>query len=496
MLHLFIPALSLSFAAGCGIAYGIPVQIETLAMLITAATGMLFLVRGNAAAVLLCVSFIALLFGFMRVMYAEQRHGTGWDRFYETTVTVTGTVRGDIEHTNANSRYTVGAARVTDDTGAVFRPHGKILVYEPYPTACVSGETVTAVMSPGEPEDFITEANRVFRYGEHLRQQGVYAVAFTRESVCTGHADSRPVFPTLRKKFMEAVHTVLPMREGSLLGGLLLGLRGSLPQELMDIFRVTGLIHIIVLSGYNITVVAEAVRRIFSRAPRKVSLGISLVTIILFVLLAGAQTAAVRAGGMATVALIARAWYREYDGLRILLLVGALMALYNPDQVLFSTSFHMSFLATLGLLLFSPILERRLTFVPDAFQIRNITAATLSTQLFLLPYLMYSIGEVSLVGIIANILVLPIVPIAMACGAALILITLTAPFIAPVAAPFAYLPLAAIIFLADLLAVPHAAAPLPFLSAPLMLAAVIVLSYLGIRYGKPRDPPPDIPEGE
>ena len=487
MLYVYIPAISLSFIVGCGVAYGINLSFTVVALLIIAATGTLVLVRGNGAAVLICVCCVALLFGCLRVMYAEMRHDTDWGSLYGTVVTVSGTVRGDIEHTRSSSRYILDIDRVTDADGVTVYPNEGVLVYEPYPSACVTGESMTVTMRMREPENFITEANRVFRYGQYLRQQGVYATAFIREGTCIGKADRPAPFAVARKRFMEAIHAALPTEEASLLGGLLLGLRGSLSQELLDIFRVTGLLHIIVLSGYNITVVSEAVRRLFSRASRTVALTASLITIVLFVLLAGAQTAAVRAGSMATIALVARACRREYDGLRILLLVAALMVLYNPDQILFSTSFHMSFLATLGLLLFAPIFERYLTVIPDAMQLRNITAATLATQIFLLPYLMYSIGEVSVVGIIANILVLPIVPIAMACGAALIVITLAVPFAAPILAPFAYLPLAAIIFLADLLAVPYAAAPLPVISAPLMIIAVIILSAIGIRYGRTAD---------
>ena len=140
----------------------------------------------------------------------------------------------------------------------------------------------------------------------------------------------------------------------------------------------------------------------------------------------------------------------------------------------------MSFLATLGLLLFSPILERRLTWVTERLQVRNIVAATFATQVFLLPYLAYSIGEVSVVGIAANILVLPLVPIAMAFGAALILVALIVPGIAVGLAPLAYLPLASIIWFTNLLAIPYAALPLLEIPAVVLLLSIAFLTYLGV----------------
>ncbi len=357
-------------------------------------------------------------------------------------------------------------------------------MYEPYPSRCVTGEDVAFTARLVKPENFLTEANRVFLYEQYLRQLGVYAIARIDNSGCDGKDSRFAIFAFLRFHFMNAVHRVLPVQEASLLGGLLLGLRGSLSAELLEVFRITGLIHIIVLSGYNITLVAEAVRRVLSRTPPMFSFVCSLVTIILFVLLAGAQTAAVRAGSMASIALVARALHREYDGVRILVFVGALMVLYNPEQALYSTSFHMSFLATLGLLIFSPVFERYFVRLTDRFQVRSIVSATLATQLFLLPYLAYSIGEVSIIGLLANMVILPLVPLAMAFGALLILIAVILPPAALIVAPIAYFPLTLIIRSADMFAsVPYASVPLPQLPAFLMLACVVFLVYVGYEFG-------------
>ena len=194
-------------------------------------------------------------------------------------------------------------------------------------------------------------------------------------------------------------------------------------------------------------------------------------SVVFFVLLAGAQIAAVRAGSMAVIALIARITYREYDGIRALLLVASLMVLYNPNSVLFSVSFHLSFLATLGLLLFSPIIEKKLHFFPEKLQIRSIVSSTLATQIFLLPYLAYSIGEVSLVGIVANIVILPIIPVAMLFGSLLTGISMVAPSISLILAPLAYLPLRGIIFLAEFFSrAPYAIVLLPEISAAWVVA--------------------------
>jgi competence protein ComEC len=101
---------------------------------------------------------------------------------------------------------------------------------------------------------------------------------------------------------------------------------------------------------------------------------------------------------------------------RILLIAGAGMALFNPYLVLFDLSYQLSMLATLGLVLFSNPLQKRMQFVPESFGLREIVSTTLATQVTVLPLLIFSIGSVSIVSLFANILVLPAVPAAMLLG--------------------------------------------------------------------------------
>ena len=403
-------------------------------------------------------------------------------RDHPDQVSIEGVIVSDIEEKSAHNRYTVEILRIN---GVKPEKKSSVLVYEPYPTECLTGEKVAFSGRLNRPENFLSSSERVFQYEKYLRQFSIYAITTVQESPCTGKKQRYTPFAKLRKRLVTAMSTFLPTQEASLLSGLVLGLRGSLSPELLDAFRVTGLIHIIVLSGYNVTLIAETIRRLFAWTPKAVSFFISFITIIAFVALAGAQIAAIRAGSMATIALIARTTSREYDGIRALLLVAAVMTLYNPDQVLFSTSFHMSFLATLGLLIFSPMIERLLNRMPEKFEIRNIIASTLATQIFLLPYLAYAIGEVSIIGIPANIFILPIIPIAMLFGSAVTAIAVVSPVIASGIAPIAYLPLRAITFLAEFFSqIPYATLSLPKIPVALVVMLTALLVYIGYEYMK------------
>ncbi len=103
--------------------------------------------------------------------------------------------------------------------------------------------------------------------------------------------------------------------------------------------------------------------------------------------------------------------------IRILFLVAFLMLLFNPMLLLYDPSFQLSFLATLGLLLLSPKIEDIIKFVPKTiFAFREILAATLATQVFVFPLLLYLMGEISIISPLVNILVLIFIPIVMLIG--------------------------------------------------------------------------------
>ncbi len=89
------------------------------------------------------------------------------------------------------------------------------------------------------------------------------------------------------------------------------------------------------------------------------------------------------------------------------------MLIENPLILLYDPSFQLSFLATLGLVLLSPPIEKRLGFITEKFGIRGVVTSTLATQIFISPYLLYMMGQLSIIGIVVNILVLPIIPLTM-----------------------------------------------------------------------------------
>jgi competence protein ComEC len=200
------------------------------------------------------------------------------------------------------------------------------------------------------------------------------------------------------------------------MGGLILGEKASFSQELRQKFIDTGTIHIIALSGYNITIVAEWFMKLFVFLPQTFAIGAGIFSIFLFVLMTGASSTGVRAGIMAVLALVARATGRTYDIGRALLLAATIMIIINPMILLYDVSFQLSFIATIAVIYLSPRLEKHFMWVTKRFGLRDIICVTFSAYLFVLPFILYKMGNLSIVALPANILILLFIPITMLFG--------------------------------------------------------------------------------
>jgi len=219
-----------------------------------------------------------------------------------------------------------------------------------------------------------------------------------------------------KEKYLTTLAKVIPEPHSAFMGGLTVGAKQSMPKDLLEDFRKTGIIHIVVLSGYNITLVADFIMRIFSFLSRFLGIGLGVAGIIFFAIMTGASATVVRASIMALLVILARATGRLYQITWALFLTGFFMVLHNPKILRFDAGFQLSFLATMALIWLAPYFEKKLWFITNKWKIREIASATLSTQIFVLPLLLYKMGLFSVVSLPVNLLVLLFVPITMFFG--------------------------------------------------------------------------------
>jgi len=329
------------------------------------------------------------------------------------------------------------------------------------------------------PESFEGEFGRTFDYPGYLASRGIHhTVSFADVSLLLRGEGGMPLLPhlyTLKAHFMRSIEDALPEPQAGLAEGLTLGVKRALGEDLEAAFRTTGIIHIVVLSGYNVTIVVEAVMRLLSFFfALRARIVFGVMAIVAFAFLVGLSATVVRASLMAVLVLVARATGRTYEVTRALVIAALAMLIWNPSLLVHDPGFQLSFLATLGLILVGPLIERRLGLLPTRLQVREFVTATLATQLMVLPVLLYSIGELSLVSVPVNVLVLVAVPAAML----LTFFTAVAGFVsgglAMVVAYPAYLLLSYMIGVAEF----FAALPFASVIVPAFPFWVVVWSYL------------------
>lgn len=331
-----------------------------------------------------------------------------------------------------------------------------------------------------KPESFTTGLGREFDYPNYLLARGVeFQISFATV-VVESRGKGNVIISTLlemKQAFLRTINSYLIEPNSGLAAGLLLGVKQGLGESLEADFRTTGIIHIVVLSGYNIMLIITFVMYILgSFLAKRTQFIVGIFTIVGFALMVGLSATVVRACLMASLLLLAEATNRRYLVLRALFLAATAMLLLNPYLLIYDIGFQLSFLATLGLILLAPILEQYLTKIPNWLGIRLFILATLSTQIMVMPILLYYMGEFSVLAVLANVLVLPMVPLAMGLTFFTGLVGFLWPALATVVALPTYFSLAYIIEIARYLA------SLPFASFLVSNFSVwwLLPTYLGL----------------
>ena len=217
----------------------------------------------------------------------------------------------------------------------------------------------------------------------------------------------------LRDSFADGIRKFIPSPEVDLGLGYLLGQKNSLPEQLAKALTITALTHIVVASGYNLTVLASAAQRLLNRFSRKIALFLALLLVFGFVLIVGFTPSMMRAGMVSAIGLFL--WYfgRRSHAYFLIILVAAITVIISPANLL-NLGWQLSFASFFGVLILSPLLQEY--FFKNSQRLNaafKLFFETFSAQIITLPLIIFNFGAVSIVSIIANMLVLPFVPIAM-----------------------------------------------------------------------------------
>ncbi len=435
----------------------------------------------QGAIVLACVGLLCL--GAARYVTAVPHIDDAHIAFYNdsSTVTMTGLVvdEPDIRDRYVNLRLEAETLLLADGTeipveGLVPLQAFRFPVIEYGSRVRVNGRLETP------PE------NDSFSYKEYLARQDIHSLLFLPQVEILAEGEGNQLYHAIfafKQRAHETINQTIADPQASLLAGILLGNDNGLPPDLDEDFQITGMTHIIAISGFNIAIlimILVAVGQPF--LGQRGSVAFAMVGIIVYTILVGADASVVRAAIMGSIYLISSRWLgRPSFSVATLLFSGFVMTAIRPFT-LWDVGFQLSFAATLSLILYADPLTRRVRrWLLHLFD-RRVTQKlmgvlteaviiTLVAQFLTLPLIVGHFGQLSLVSLVANALILPAQPGVMLWGGLATLTGLILPLLGQLFGWIAWLFLSYTIWLVRVLA----AVPGASLSVELSWTGVVVI---------------------
>lgn len=217
----------------------------------------------------------------------------------------------------------------------------------------------------------------------------------------------------LRQHFAVGMQNALPEPAASFGMGLLVGQRSTLPDDVSKQLAAVGLTHLIAVSGYNLTIIVDAARRLMGRWSKYQSTLAALLLVAGFLLITGFSASIVRAAIVSVLSIWAWYYGRVIKSVLLISCAACITALWNPLYLWGDIGWYLSFLAFFGVVVVAPLITKRIYGERQPKFLQGVLIETSSAQLMTLPLLLYIFQQASLISIVSNVLVVPLVPLAM-----------------------------------------------------------------------------------
>jgi competence protein ComEC len=375
------------------------------------------LVIASASAVIFgrrSLGFILLLSVFwLSNFYFLWRGSTDLTFYYDKSVLLRGLIIKDVENNGLEQKVTLKLRELCSKSGQCHNFTERVLLTMPLYPQYEYGQVLELEGKLTWPEG---------SYAHYLLSQGIFALVYNPKNLQVLASGQGNFFwenlYQVKYFILRRLNLLLPAPHSSFLAALLLGIRQGMPDNVNEDFRRAGISHIVAVSGYNISLLANFSLLLlpYFHLKRKQALVFSIVLIGVFVLLTGASASVVRAGIMGVLLLLGRLFEKPGQIFNVLLLTAALMTFYNPGVLLGDLGFQLSFMATIALIYFLPVLIAYSPFYKEDSWWQENFFTTLSATIATLPLILYHFGLFSVLAIPVNLLVLPFIPYLMFFG--------------------------------------------------------------------------------
>ncbi len=273
-----------------------------------------------------------------------------------------------------------------------------------------------------------------FDYGRYLRLNDIDGIVAVRKG------DSLSVLSSPSELSFSAAVVFLRVQLGNIfnglhslpvagfLRGLILADRSDISPEIKESFINTGTFHVIAVSGLNVGIVAIIFLGVFGllRVPRNILPLITIAALTGYMVLTDSTPSVVRATVMAGVILFAQRLERKSDAINSIAVAALVLLLWNSNELM-DVGFQLSFSAVLSIILLYPVLEKLIHRIPERFEeikaidyVLKLFAVSLAAQLGTLPFTAYYFERISVISLVANVIVVPLIGIGLMVGFATI----------------------------------------------------------------------------
>ena len=382
--------------------------------------------------------------------------------FIDQPITLTARLTDVPEFDGQKVTYRAQMLSAKTADGASHKLRGNVLIYsygQMSPYGARFYDVVEFKTKLSLPREEMNEGN--FDYAAYLKGKNIFVTAETKEAVIANLGRAAGSFSPLtpvyafKAEALRLFDTYLAGEEKEVVKALLLGVKTNLSDDTKTDFRRAGISHVLAISGLHLNILllyASAFIALIPRKSRRIAAPVLNILLALFMLFVTGGSASVsRAAIMLIFANLANLLFRERDSLHALLLSALLLLVINPANA-YSISFQLSFLATLGIVLFAGRLSQYLRRFIRIRYLSDSVAITLCAQLFTLPVIVYVFNEFSVLTLFSNLLILPFLPVLIISAILFLAAAFLLPFAAKWFAGLAFIVTRAVLFLVHMLA--------------------------------------------
>lgn len=448
--HHLLRIFLLAFIAGIALSSVYSVNAFFLFIAALLAGIFVFVIEGKKRKVFFLAALLFLL-GILRYQWElfPQKSPRHISRYNGKEVEIVGTVSQPVDVRITHQKVTLSVETLrfiqkhSRDDSPKKLVFGRVLMTAPlYPRFSV-GDRLQVLGTLAAPQPL-----EQFPYDRYLARYQIFSLLSSKHIERIG-SDPLPIYRAIpflvKKRLQQIIENHLPEPEAGVFLAMFLGQRRRIDPEVLEAFQRTGISHIIAISGLHISLLLLITSSIFGlfMNRRLVFLAVTIF-LVFYIVMIGAPPSAVRSAIFGWLGLLAFLFGRMRSPLNTLLLAAGIMLMFNPLLLRDDIGFQLSFLAVWGMMLFLKRWEKKGSDTSPFFRITGLIQVSLAAYLATAPLIAFAFHGISLIALVTNILVVPVVSFFLGSAFFALMLSLLFPSWSLI---FLFFPLVVIIFI-------------------------------------------------